>query len=115
MSPRIISFAAPFTISVRPLKSGSGFTNPQRRIIARGTPKTSIDHVRPWLVFALSVQGTLKIMTRFIFGFNAPHPKDKLNLNLNPPTHTPDVTLCTFILQKQPANLFTHMEFPFLL
>jgi hypothetical protein len=28
----------------------------------------------------------VKIMTQTIFGVNAPHPKDKLNLNLNPPS-----------------------------
>ena len=28
----------------------------------------------------------MKIMTHVIFGINAPHPKDKLNLTLNPPS-----------------------------
>ncbi|KAF8806872.1 hypothetical protein BYT27DRAFT_7190564 [Phlegmacium glaucopus] len=56
---------APFTVCVRTLKTGSGFTN---------------------LSAELLQEGAVKIMTHIIFGINAPHPKDTLNLNLNPPS-----------------------------
>ncbi|KAF8158188.1 thioesterase-like superfamily-domain-containing protein [Crassisporium funariophilum] len=59
------TFIAPFTVCVRPIKTGSGFTN---------------------LSAELLQQGKVKIMAHVIFGTNAPHVRDKVNLNLNPPS-----------------------------
>jgi len=59
------TFATPFTVCIRSLKTGSGFTN---------------------LTAELLQEGTVKVTTHIIFGMNEPHPKDKLNLNLNLPS-----------------------------
>ncbi|KAF8964417.1 thioesterase-like superfamily-domain-containing protein [Flammula alnicola] len=59
------TFTAPFTVCVRTVKTGSGFTN---------------------LTADLVQEGIVKIMTHLIFGLNGPHPKDKLNFTLNPPS-----------------------------
>jgi len=56
---------APYTVCIRLLKTGSSFTNLSADVLQ---------------------EGTVKIMTHVIFGINAPHPKDNLNLNLNPPS-----------------------------
>ncbi|PPR07796.1 hypothetical protein CVT26_014981 [Gymnopilus dilepis] len=56
---------APFQVSVRTVKTSSGFTN---------------------LTAELLQEDVVKVMAHLIFGVNAPSPKDKLNLTLNPPS-----------------------------
>ncbi|KDR82862.1 hypothetical protein GALMADRAFT_238476 [Galerina marginata CBS 339.88] len=59
------TFVAPFTVCVRNIKTSSGFTNVTAELLQ---------------------DGVVKIMAHCIFGVNGPHPKDKLNLTLNPPS-----------------------------
>ncbi|KAJ3506300.1 hypothetical protein NLJ89_g6946 [Agrocybe chaxingu] len=56
---------SPFTVCVRTVKVGVGFTN---------------------VTAELMQEGVTKIMTHAIFGLNGPSPTDKLNLSLNPPS-----------------------------
>ncbi|CAA7262979.1 unnamed protein product [Cyclocybe aegerita] len=56
---------SPFTVRVRTVKIGAGFTN---------------------LTADFMQEGMTKIMTHAIFGLNGPSPTDKLNLSLNPPS-----------------------------
>ena len=76
--------AAPFTVHVRTIKTGSGFTNLTAELLQE--VRCISNYFLVHQLMRCITKNTVKIMAHTIFGVNALHPEDKARLTLEPPS-----------------------------